>query len=64
MKSAEDGTFNVKGQDAGTYYLKETTTPDGFTPCSVIPPVTITANHNGNHVEQGVKPSGVVVSFR
>lgn len=51
MKSAEDGTFNVKGLDAGTYYLKETTTPDDFTPCSVIPPVTITANHNGNHVE-------------
>lgn len=51
MKSAEDGTFNVKGLDAGTYYLKETTTPEGFTPCSVIPPVTITANHNGNHVE-------------
>ena len=51
MKSAEDGTFNVKGLDAGTYYLKETTTPEGFTPCSVIPPVTITAYHNGNHVE-------------
>lgn len=51
MKSAEDGTFNVKGLDAGTYYLKETTTPEDFTPCSVIPPVTITANHNGNHVE-------------
>lgn len=51
MKSAEDGTFNVKGLDAGTYYLKETTTPADFTPCSVIPPVTITANHNGNHVE-------------
>lgn len=51
MKSAKDGTFNVKGLDAGTYYLKETTTPADFTPCSVIPPVTITANHNGNHVE-------------
>lgn len=51
MKSADDGTFNVRGLDAGTYYLKETTTPADFTPCSVIPPVTITANHNGNHVE-------------
>ena len=51
MKSAEDGTFNVKGLDAGTYYLKETKTPADYTPCSVIPPVTITANHNGNHVE-------------
>lgn len=51
MISGENGQFNVKGLDAGTYYLKETTTPEGFTPCSVIPPVTITANHNGNHVE-------------
>lgn len=51
MLSNKDGQFNVKGLDAGTYYLKETTTPEGFTPCSVIPPVTITANHNGNHVE-------------
>lgn len=51
MFSDEHGQFNVKGLDAGTYYLKETTTPEGFTPCSVIPPVTITANHNGNHVE-------------
>lgn len=51
MKSAEDGTFNVKGLDAGTYYLKETTTPEGFTPCSVIPPVTIKANHKGNQVD-------------
>lgn len=51
MKSAANGQFNVKGLDAGTYYLKETTTPADFTPCSVIPPVTITANHNGNYVE-------------
>lgn len=51
MISDNKGQFNVKGLDAGTYYLKETTTPEGFTPCSVIPPVTITANHNGNHVE-------------
>lgn len=51
MISDNKGQFNVKGLDAGTYYLKETTTPADFTPCSVIPPVTITANHNGNHVE-------------
>lgn len=51
MFSDEHGQFNVKGLDAGTYYLKETTTPADFTPCSVIPPVTITANHNGNRVE-------------
>ena len=34
MKSAANGQFNVKGLDAGTYYLKETTTPADFTPCS------------------------------
>lgn len=50
MTSDKDGKFNVKGLDAGTYYLKETTTPEGFTPCSVIP-VTIKANHTKDHVE-------------
>lgn len=51
MKSAANGQFNVKGLDAGTYYLKETTTPADFTPCSVIPPVIIKANHKGNQVD-------------
>ena len=50
MKSAEDGTFNVKGLDAGTYYLKETKTPADYNPCDV-PPVIIKANHNGNQVD-------------
>ena len=50
MKSAEDGTFNVKGLDAGTYYLKETTTPADYNPCDV-PPVIIKANHKGNQVD-------------
>lgn len=50
MISNNKGQFNVKGLDAGTYYLKETTPPAGYSACKVTP-VTITANHNGNHVE-------------
>lgn len=50
MKSAEDGTFNIKGLDAGTYYLKETKTPADYNPCDV-PPVIIKANHKGNQVD-------------
>lgn len=49
MFSAADGTFNIKGLDAGTYVLKETTTLSGFNP---IDPLTIvidaTHKENGN----------------
>ena len=66
MKSAEDGTFNVKGLDAGTYYLKETTTPTGFNTCPVTT-VVIKANHTENNVDltgstingEGVGASGL-----
>ena len=47
MKSAANGTFNVKGLDACTYYLKEITPPDGYSACKVIP-VTIKADHSRN----------------
>lgn len=47
MISGENGQFNVKGLDAGTYYLKETTTPAGYDTCGVTP-VTIKADHSGN----------------
>lgn len=62
MKSADDGTFNVRGLDAGTYYLKETTTPADFTPCSVIPPVTITANHTKDHVDLSGNLSTTIIN--
>ena len=66
MKSAEDGTFNVKGLDAGTYYLKETSTPTGFNTCPVTT-VVIKANHTENNVDltgstingEGVGASGL-----
>lgn len=51
MISGENGQFNVKGLDAGTYYLKETITPAGYDTCGVTP-VTIKADHSGNdHVD-------------
>lgn len=48
MISGENGQFNVKGLDAGTYYLKETITPAGYDTCGVTP-VTIKADHSGNN---------------
>ena len=45
MKSAADGTFPIKGLDAGTYYLKETTTPKGYTTAAV-KTITIKATHS------------------
>ena len=33
MISGQDGQFNVRGLDAGTYYLKETKTPDDYSAC-------------------------------
>ena len=50
MISGQDGQFNVKGLDAGTYYLKETTPPSGYSACAN-KEIVISATHNGNHVE-------------
>lgn len=45
MKSAADGTFPIRGLDAGTYYLKETTTPKGYNTAAV-KAITIKATHS------------------
>lgn len=47
MRSATDGTFPIKGLDAGTYYLKETTTPKGYTTAAV-KTIKIDATHSIN----------------
>ena len=49
MKSAANGQFNVKGLDAGTYYLKETKTPDDYSPCPD-KKIVISATHNEYNV--------------
>lgn len=50
MLSNKDGQFNVKGLDAGTYYLKETNPPTGYSACKVTR-VTIKANHTNERVD-------------
>ena len=50
MYSDKDGKFNIKGLDAGTYYLKETKTPDDYSACPDTE-IVISATHDGNHVE-------------
>ena len=52
MKSAADGTFPIKGLDAGTYYLKETTTPAGYTTAEVTT-IKINATHS---IDNGGNP--------
>ena len=49
MISGQDGQFNVKGLDAGTYYLKETTPPAGYSACDKTR-IVISATHDEHNV--------------
>lgn len=49
MISDNKGQFNVKGLDAGTYYLRETKTPDDYSACPD-KEIVISATHDVNHV--------------
>lgn len=49
MLSNKDGQFNVKGLDAGTYYLRETKTPDGYSACPDTK-IVISATHDEHNV--------------
>ena len=49
MFSDEHGQFNVRGLDAGTYYLKETNPPADYSACAN-KEIVISATHDVNHV--------------
>lgn len=49
MFSDDKGQFNVKGLDAGTYYLRETTTPKDYSACPDTT-IVISATHDVDHV--------------
>ena len=50
MISGQDCQINVKGLDACTYYLKETTPPTGYSACAN-KEIVISATHDVNHVD-------------
>ncbi len=61
MKSASNGQFNVKGLDAGTYYLKETKTPDGYSACDKTE-IVISATHDVYHVSLSGNLSNKIIN--
>ena len=61
MFSDEYGQFNVKGLDAGTYYLKETTTPADYSACAN-KEIVISATHDVNHVSLSGNLSTTIIN--
>lgn len=61
MFSDEHGQFNVKGLDAGTYYLKETTTPADYSACAN-KEIVISATHDVNHVSLSGNLSTTIIN--
>lgn len=61
MFSDEHGQFNVKGLDAGTYYLKETNPPKDYSPCAD-KKIVISATHDVNHVDLSGNLSTTIIN--
>ena len=53
MESDANGTFNIIGLDAGTYYVKEISTPDGYNLITEPWEIEITATHTENEADTG-----------
>lgn len=61
MISGQDGQFNVKGLDAGTYYLKETNPPKDYSACDDTK-IVISATHDVNHVSLSGNLSTTIIN--
>lgn len=61
MFSDEHGQFNVRGLDAGTYYLRETNPPKDYSACDDTK-IVISATHNGNHVDLSGNLSTTIIN--